>query len=189
MLEQLGHILSEEHPTIDPEAGRRFGTRWAVNSKARLLALGRQLGREMTADDVEPLTWAMASAADRFSAVDLAVVTAESARFTRQLATFWDDHELLLTPTLGQLPPRIGELEPPPDDPFATQARTAELVPYTPHFNVTGQPAISLPLHMSTDGLPVGIQLVAAYGREDLLIQVASQLEQAAPWSGRRPAI
>jgi amidase len=83
----------------------------------------------------------------------------------------------------------VGELTPPADDPLGTQARTGLLVPFTTHFNVTGQPAISLPLHMSPIGLPVGVQLVAAYGREDLLIRVASQLEQAAPWADRRPVL
>jgi amidase len=114
---------------------------------------------------------------------------AGQVRFSRRLGRFWEDHDLLVTPTLGQLPPRVGELDPPADDPFATQARTSLLVPFTPHFNVTGQPAVSLPLHTSAGGLPVGVHLVAAYGREDLLIQVAAQLEQAAPWSDRRPAL
>ena len=77
----------------------------------------------------------------------------------------------------------------PADDPLSTQERTGRLVPFTTHFNVTGQPAISLPLHMSEGGLPVGVQLVAAYGREDVLIRTAAQLEEAAPWSGRRPAL
>ena len=77
----------------------------------------------------------------------------------------------------------------PAGDPFATQSHTFSLVPFTTHFNVSGQPAISLPLHVNDAGLPIGIQLVAAYGREDLLIQVGAQLEQAAPWSHRRPAI
>ena len=83
--------------------------------------------------------------------------------------------------------PRV--IEPPEDEPFATQERTGRLVPFTTHFNVTGQPAISLPLHVNAAGLPVGVQIVAAYGREDLLIQVAAQLEEAAPWAGRKPAL
>ncbi len=189
LLDSLGHHVSEEHPTIDPESGRRFIARWAVNTRLSVLGIGATLGREIGPDDVEPLTWAMASVASEMRAVDYAQAIAASARFTRQMAAWWQDHELLLTPTLGEPPPLIGELEPPPDDPFATQAHTASLVPFTTHFNVTGQPAISLPLHVNEDGLPIGVQLVAAYGREDLLIQVAAQLEEAAPWSGRRPPV
>ena len=189
LLEQLGHAVSDEHPRIDPEAGRRFGARWVVNARMRLDWLGGLLGREVTADDVEPLTWAMASVGQAASGVDYAAAMAYGSAMARQFAGWWDNHDLLVTPTLGQLPPLVGELEPPADDPFATQQRTSELVPFTTHFNVTGQPAISLPLHVSGSGLPVGVQIVAGYGREDLLIQVAAQLEEAAPWADRRPAL
>jgi amidase len=189
LLDRLGHHVSEDHPVIDAESGRRFMARWVVNARLHLVALGQMLGRDVTADDVEPLTWAMAAAADDLRAVDFAQATRASARFTRQVSSFWEDHDLLLTPTLGEPPPRIGELVPPAADPFATQAHTASLVPFTTHFNVTGQPAISLPLHVNGAGLPIGIQLVAAYGREDLLIQIGAQLEEAAPWAGRRPSL
>jgi amidase len=188
LLEQLGHAVSDDHPRIDPNASRSFGSRWVVNARVRLNWLGRLLGREVSAADVEPLTWAMASVGQTHSAVDYAAAVAAGSALGRQFGHWWTDHDLLVTPTLGQLPPLIGELEPPADDPFATQERTSQLVPFTTHFNVTGQPAISLPLHVSAAGLPVGVQLVAAYGREDLLIQVAAQLEDAAPWADRRPS-
>lgn len=189
LLEQLGHAVTGDHPGIDPDASQNFGARWVVNARARLNWLGRLLGREATADDVEPLTWAMASAGEGFAGVDYAAAVAAGSALARGFGQWWEGHDLLVTPTLGQLPPKIGELEPPPDDPFATQERTGLLVPFTTHFNVTGQPAISLPLHVSTGGLPVGVQIVAAYGREDLLIQVAAQLEEAAPWADRRPPL
>ena len=82
---------------------------------------------------------------------------------------------------------RVGELDPKPDDPLAGMRRAAEWVPFTPPFNTTGQPAINVPLHWNADGLPIGVQLAAAYGREDVLVQVASQLEAASPWADRRP--
>lgn len=189
LLESLGHDVAEEHPTIDPDGIRRFMARWAVNTRLSLVDLEGRLGRPVTEDDVEPLTWAMAGLADHFSGVDFALALSASARFTRQIAAFFDDHDLLVTPTLGEPPPRIGELEPPADSPFSTQGRTASLVPFTTHFNVTGQPALSLPLHVNEAGLPIGVQLVAAYGREDLLLAVAAQLERAAPWAGRRPTL
>jgi amidase len=189
LLEQVGHAVSDDHPEINPEAARTFGARWVVNARTRLNWLGTLLGREATADDVEPLTWAMASVGETISGTDYAAAVGAGSALARQFGRWWLDHDLLVTPTLGQLPPLIGELEPPAEDPFATQERTGQLVPFTTHFNVTGQPAISLPLHVSAAGLPVGVQIVAAYGREDLLIQVAAQLEEAAPWAGRRPPL
>ena len=189
LLEQLGHVVSAEHPRIDQDGSRRFGLRWAVNARVRVEWLARRLGREITAEDVEPLTWAMASVGAQISGAEYASAVAAGSALARRFGQWWQDHDLLVTPTLGELPPLVGELEPPADEPFATQERTGRLVPFTTHFNVTGQPAISLPLHVSATGLPVGVQLVAAYGREDLLIQVAAALEEAAPWAGRRPPI
>jgi amidase len=84
-------------------------------------------------------------------------------------------------------PARLGELAPDADDPIATMPRMGNYAMFTSLFNITGQPAISLPLHRTADGLPIGVQLVAAYGREDVLIRLASQLEQAKPWADRHP--
>ncbi|MCX7622044.1 MAG: amidase family protein, partial [Acidimicrobiales bacterium] len=95
----------------------------------------------------------------------------------------------LLTPTIPEPPPTLGQFASPPDNPLAGVFRAAAIVPFTAPFNTTGQPAVSLPLHVAGEGLPIGVQLVAAYSREDLLIRVASQLEQAAPWSQRLPAV
>jgi amidase len=105
----------------------------------------------------------------------------------REMAGFWaeDGYDLLLTPVLNMPPARIGELS----EPVLGQQKVIEALQYTAQINVTGQPAVSLPLHMTPDGLPVGVQLVAAYGREDLLIRLASQVEQAAPWADRKPLV
>ena len=103
-----------------------------------------------------------------------------------------DDDEgfdLLLTPTIAEPPPPLGQFVSTPSDPLAAARRTETIIPFTPAFNQTGQPAISLPLYWSKEGLPIGVHLVAAYGREDLLIRIASQLEQAKPWANRRPAV
>jgi amidase len=96
---------------------------------------------------------------------------------------------LLLTPTLTAPPPRIGEHRPVPGQPLEAWTRTGALLRFTIPFNVTGQPAISLPLHWSADGLPIGVQLIAAFGREDLLLRVAAQLETDGAWRDRRPPL
>jgi amidase len=90
---------------------------------------------------------------------------------------------------LAEPPPAIGSFDSPPDNPLHGLFRAASLVPFTPPFNVSGQPALSLPLSWNAQGLPIGVQLVAPYGREDMLLQVAAQLEQALPWADRRPPV
>ena len=100
-----------------------------------------------------------------------------------------DGWDLLVTPTVGEPPPPIAEFEDVPGDPLAPMRRAGGFAPFTPPFNMSGQPAISLPLYWNDAGLPMGVQLVAAYGREDVLVRVASQLEAAHPWTARRPPI
>ena len=106
----------------------------------------------------------------------------------RRLSSWWDSgFDLLLSPTTGTPAYEIGFLASPPDNPLAPLYKASSVLPFTGMYNITGQPAISLPLHMSADGLPVGVQLGAAYGREDVLVRVAAQIEEAAPWTGRIP--
>ncbi|WP_405162840.1 amidase family protein [Nocardia sp. NBC_01499] len=121
------------------------------------------------------------SAADRQAALD------GVAGFARSVVSWWDDHDLLLTPTQAEPPLPNGTLGSDPSDPLAPLRRSQQFAPFTPFVNFTGQPAITLPLHVGADGLPIGVQLVAAPGREDLLLRVATQLEIAAPWQDRRP--
>ena len=167
----------------------RFMALWATSMALGIEAFGTQLGRTLTADDVEPVNWAQAEFARTYSAVDLATAQAACVDFRRAAQQWWaDGWDLLLTPTLGEPPVRIGEHDPLPDDPMAGMKRAARFVPFTPPWNMSGQPAISLPLHWNADGLPIGVQLVAAYGREDVLIRVAAQLEAAQPWADRHPA-
>ena len=92
-----------------------------------------------------------------------------------------------MTPTLAEPPASLGTFANDPAAPLAPMIRAAAYVPFTPPFNSSGQPAISLPLHWSNSGLPIGVQLVAGYGREDVLLRVAAQLEAAQPWADRHP--
>jgi amidase len=192
MLEALGHHVEEDWPAaLDEEAfGARFGLLWAVTMAATAARNGALLGRELGPEDMEPVSWALVEVAQRMSAVDHSALRATMVTFRRQMAAWWaSGFDLLLTPTIAVEPWRLGELANDPAAPLAPSLKGGGFVPFTPPFNVTGQPAISLPLHWTPSGLPVGVQLVAAYGREDLLFRVAAQLEAAHPWAERRPSI
>ena len=154
---------------------------------------GRAIGRELGADDVEPLhLGARRSRGATHSGGDLlrAVEAAQAA--SRRVASWWadDGYDLLLTPTCAEPPPRLGELDAPPDNPLAPIVRAIPFATFTAGFNTTGQPAISLPLH---DDAPTasrsGSSWSAAFGREDLLLRVAAQLEEAHPWADRTPPV
>ena len=108
--------------------------------------------------------------------------------WTRRVAAWWVDNDVLVVPTSPEPPVRLGELAPTNLDPRVGE-RMGRLVAFCSPFDVTGQPAVSLPLHWNDEGLPIGVQLVAAYGREDVLIRVAAQLEAARPWADRRPPV
>ena len=191
LLAELGHDVEAAHPsalTGDPDFVRHFGAIWTTNAHVNVLRFGQLLDRTMGPGDVEPLTWALSEMASSFSAADLAFAQAALVRFRRAVQQWWaDGWDLLLTPTTAVVTPRLGEMAQDADNPLAPFALAGSWVPYTPAFNTSGQPAISLPLHWTDDGLPVGIQLVAGYGREDVLIRVAAQLEQARPWAHRHP--
>jgi amidase len=108
----------------------------------------------------------------------------------RAMLQWWAaGHDVLITPTMAEPPARLGEFTPTAEDPTRGFTRSVPFAIFTSPFNITGQPAISLPLAWNAAGLPVGVQLVGAYGREDLLLRVATQLEDAAPWRHRRPPV
>ncbi|MEZ5219067.1 MAG: amidase family protein [Ilumatobacteraceae bacterium] len=151
---------------------------------------GNWLGRKLGPGDVEPLTWALYERAGTLTADDLLDAQAAVMTYRRSLHQWWaDGWDLLLTPTMALPPARIGEMAQNLEAPYAPFAVAGSFAALTAPFNTTGQPAISLPLHVSATGLPIGVQLAAGYGREDVLIRVAAQLETAAPWADRRPAV
>jgi len=158
----------------------------AATTAASVDEVGRRLGREVDADDFEPRTWEHAAIGRGYDAPRLVAALDGVVAWTRRIAGWWDDHDLLLTSTLGTPPPAIGHLAWSAPD---SALRAIVFNPLCPVWNWTGQPAITLPVGESADGIPVGVMLVAAYGREDLLLRVAAQLEEAMPWKDRRPPI
>ncbi len=187
LLAELGHRVEVARvPELDrPQLGP-----WIVPAVARDLDRWSDLlGEKIGPEDVEPLTWMMAERGRAMSAVEYVKEAETAMSWARELSAHWGrDFDVLLTPTSGTPPPKLGELA--PLVPFSTLlAKLGALTRFTMPFDVTGQPAISLPLHWNAEGLPIGIQLVAATGREDLLIRLAAQLEAARPWRDRRPPV
>jgi amidase len=195
LLEQLGHTVEVAHPAAlgDARFGRHFNRVVGADVALALEQFGRALGRTIQDEELEPRNRAYRRIGRSMSATDYLDSRAWLGGFTREVARWWapseqdgEGFDLLVTPTVNGPPPPLGWLEPVGDSRLGGQ-RVAAFMPYTAQFNVTGQPAVSLPLHVSDEGLPVGVQLVAAYAREDLLLRVAARCEQAAPWRDRRP--
>jgi amidase len=191
LLESLGHTVEETHPRAitDPALVGVFTTLWIGTLAYNLRYWERRVGRAITAADVEPLTWTMAEMGRATPAVDYIDAQHATHALGRALEEWFDSgYDILLTPTLGEPPTPLGTFST-PDEPLLGFARAATFVPYTPLANMAGIPAISVPLSWNAEGLPIGTQLMAAYGREDLLLRIASQLETARPWADRRPPV
>jgi amidase len=192
MLESLGHGVEEAAPVAlaNPDAVRGFVTVLSSSAAYALEAWGRKIGRSIRQEDVEPLTWAVAEMGRAVTATEYVAAVDLNHAQTRALASWWQaGFDLLLTPTCAAPPPPLGSFAATPEAPLRGFAQSIPYSVFTSPFNVSGQPAVSLPLHWNDEGLPIGVQLVAAYGREDLLIRVAAQLEGAHPWKDRLPPL
>jgi amidase len=191
-LEQLGHHVEPAYPKAldDSDYIATFLVRWTAGVAWNIKYWEGKTGKTIQAGDVEPSTWALAELGATHGAADYLRAVEYHQRVTRALAEWWlGGFDLLLTPTTAEPATPLGEFDPQPEDPVAPIMRSVPLAVFTAVFNTTGQPAISLPVHWTADGVPVGAQLVAAYGREDQLIRVAAQLEEAEPWAERWPAL
>ena len=190
LLESLGYDVEESAPAWEGEQFiETFIRVWTVELGGSVNGLGTLIGHPLDDDQLEPLTREMVEAARATSALDAYGALALMRIYSRAVVAWWADHDVLVTPTLAQPPFRLGALEADPGAPAMQMLqKSAAYVPFTPPLNVTGQPAMSLPLHQSADGLPIGVQFVGPPAGEELLLSLAGQLEQAAPWADRRPA-
>jgi amidase len=188
LLESLGHDVEEIEPPwsgldLLPDFTRAFGP-----GTGSVTAIGGRIaGREPTADDVEPLTWEMYSRAREQDTLTYLQAVGRLEQVARQIVAFLLPYDAVLTPALALRPVPTGAIHGRGPDPLGNYRRSGEFTPYTAIVNVTGLPAISLPLYHGDDGLPTGVQVIGPPAREDLLLGLATQLEQALPWSGRRP--
>lgn len=192
LLGALGHEVEEAAPAalyeIDP-------TEFAINLIGANLAQElnyweRKTGQKLDLEQLELGTKVFAELGAGITAKDYLNAVEQVHLLSRKVQRWWaDGFDLLLTPTIPEVPPELGGFAATEENPLNAMLRSGMLVPFVAPFNLTGQPAISLPLHWNEAGLPIGVQLVAAYGREDVLIRIASQLEQARPWKDKHPPI
>ncbi len=192
LLQSLGHEVERVgFPVEDPATFlANFLRVWVADVAGSVKTLGTVVGGELDRDLLEPLTRQMVEVGEATTAVDYVASVAYLRVASRGMLRFWTDHDVLVTPTLAQPPLEIGALEPAEgEEPMAMLGKSSGFVPFPPPINVTGQPAVSLPLHQSGAGLPVGVHLVGPPGDDELLISLAGQLERARPWSERRPAL
>ncbi len=189
--EQQGHLVEESHPeALEAWAGDDAGmVIWGVNMQANLARMGQMIGRELGEADMEPATWGLVQLTRDVTGLRLAQAQAAQHRLRRDAAAWWERYDLLLTPTSAIAPPPLGDLVAREGDPLRALVRSSPLATFTAPWNATGQPAVSLPFAMSSTGLPIGIQLVGAYAREDLLLRVAAAMESDLRWDLRRAGV
>jgi amidase len=189
LLGSLGHHVDEVvHPPWEGRGLLRaftlvFGTPVALG----MWFGGQATGREPSAELVEPLTWTIWEGVRQRDPLEYLLARTQLTAAAREIVALWDDYDVVVTPALAQRPVRIGEIDSCSDDPWEDFHRSGQFTPYTAIFNVTGQPAVSLPLFHGDDGLPVGVQVAGPPAGEGLLLSLAAQLESAAPWADRRP--
>ena len=211
LLEDLGHEVTEDAPRVDgPAFARAFLHMVAGEVGAELDDAATLLGRRPRREELEPLTWALGLVSRANSAREFARSLRSLERAGGAVSHFFTDCDILVTPTLATPPPKIGALPPRPIEHLQLRIlgllgsgrlvkasrlidRTAEsafeFIPWTPVFNVSGQPAMSVPLHWNGDGLPIGVHFVARVGDEAALLRLAGQLERARPWFDRLPEV
>ncbi|NNE69182.1 MAG: amidase [Rhodothermales bacterium] len=208
LLESLGHTVVEDAPVLEGEAFADAFVIVLAGEISSLVRAGEQAtGRRARYHDFEPVTWALYNLGMATTAADFQLANRRIALETRKVGQFFQGYDVLLTPTLARLPLKLGTLAPSRIEEVVGRmvrtlragkllraagavremaTRSFDFVPFTPVFNATGQPAMSVPLFWK-DHLPVGVQLVGPYAGESLLFQLAGQLERARPWFDRRP--
>ncbi|MCP5026968.1 MAG: amidase [Actinomycetia bacterium] len=190
VLEGMGHeIIPVGGEVLLGGDGTVNGQLWMGGIARRVDMLGELAGRPLTADEVEPYNWTSAQRGASLTAAQWAAASERQQAWAGEVIRWMSDFDILLTPTAGCPPMKTEELWPPLDQPWKISSVYAVIGLYTLPFNATGQPAISLPLYETAEGLPLGVHLVAGMGRDDLLIRLAARLEEALPWAQRYPTL
>ena len=190
LLESLGHDVEERGLGVDYRSlYKAQGIVSAANQAAKFRDMVELVGREPREEELERLTWAGIRSGQKLSGERVMAAWRQLRSLNRQVLQLFEEVDVYLTPVMGTPPPPIGHIDPVKLDPRELNRRQARAFPFTPPINFTGQPAMSVPLAESQEGLPLGMQFAAGYADEATLFRLASQLEAARPWSARRPAV
>jgi amidase len=190
LLKRLGHDVVEKGLGIDYRAlYAARGPLSGANFAAGMARLIDQVGREPEPDELEPLTWASLKGGRKVSGADALRSMQELRMLNRVTLAFFDDYDVYLSPVLGTPVPKIGYIDPVNLEPKEVNRRQGGVFPYTPPMNFSGQPSLSLPLEMSSDGLPIGMMFSSRFADEATLFRLAAQLEKEAPWKSRKPQV
>jgi amidase len=190
LLESLGHDVEERGLGVDYRSlYKAQGIVSAANQAAKFRDMVERVGREPREEELERLTWAGIRSGQKLSGERVMAAWRQLRSLNRQVLQLFEEVDVYLTPVMGTPPPPIGHIDPVKLDPRELNRRQARAFPFTPPINFTGQPAMSVPLAESQEGLPLGMQFAAGYADEATLFRLASQLEAARPWSARRPAV
>ncbi len=191
-LESLGHHVEEARPEYDDDLFRKaFTTVWFSNLAATIQTLEAEFGEAAVSQHCEALSLVTAGRGREFSASDYVRAVVGMQVFARRIAQFHQTYDVFVTPTLARGPAPLGVLHPARGEANLRlyAKRMKEFTPFTQMANATGQPAVSLPLHWTEAGLPIGVQFMGRFGDEATLIRLASQLEESRPWRHRRPSV
>jgi amidase len=191
LLASLGHTTIEM-PSLGIDWKPFYRAQMSVSGAVFAAEIDRwseRLGRALQADDLEPLARAAYQAGKSFTASEVGAGLGTLRVMARQLLAHWRNFDVLLTPVTITPAPRIGHLDPVHVEPREFHRRQGRVFNFTPPYNITGQPSISLPLGTSDDGLPIGMMFTARYADEATLFRLAVQLEQAQPWADRHPSL
>jgi amidase len=187
LLRLLGHEVEEVDPPWQADGLRElFGVVFSNHIALSIAYSATIAGREPTAEDMEPMSWAIFSMIKQLGAVEGMAAAVQLQAFARRLVAFLSPYDALLTPALAERPLPLGTLDTAAPEPMSTFTRSGLFTPFTPIFNADGQPGIAVPLFEGEDGLPLGVQLVGGAAGEGALLALAAQLEAAQPWAGRR---
>jgi amidase len=185
----LGHVVEEADPKLDMVALRPMNARISAANTTRSCNMRwKVLGREPNANDVEAATWAVYQRGLKVSGVEYVEAIAAAHAAGRKMGAFLTSYDVILSTTLAGPPPKLGYFDQNGDVQTFTE-RVTEYLSVTPLHNATGTPAMSVPLHWTADGLPVGVHFAGRYGEEATLLALAAELETAQPWFDRVPVL